>query len=336
MIYKNLSLSAYAYGYGFKFINDKRVDSSSFQSMTLEKLNKIAKKYNLGGVEIPIDHFFLTSNKINFFDYNSNLKKINLKLIYALENFSHKSLKRITPFIENNNVDFIRVKVSNFYGGNRYKNVKYKSDLNKIRIEVLKSLKLLKDYKIKILIENHQDITLKDIFNLIDEFGQDVIGINWDTGNSFPTGETINSFLEKSINFIGNVHLKDYKIQLSKNGYIMHRCSLGSGVVDFKFLLKKLITNNKNIPLTIELGAFNSREAFINNKNYWTHTDGVSEKQKENLINFIKLNSESEDKNLSTLWERKESPSKIATNEKKEVESSIIYILKQLNKLYEF
>jgi sugar phosphate isomerase/epimerase len=330
--FANISLSAYAFGYGFGFVNDDRDEAKGVQNMSLDDLTNIAVKNELGGVEIPIDKYFKDKNIDDLSLYINILKQFNLRLIYALENFDNTYFTQLAPFLKKNNVDFIRVKISNFYGGNRFKEDIYVNDINKFREEIIKSLNIIDEFKIKILIENHQDITLKDIFDLVDEFGSDRIGVNWDTGNSFPTGETVESFLEKSIHLIGNVHLKDYRIQSTSKGYIMHRCALGEGVVDFQYLLSTLHKYNSEIPLTIELGAMNGREAMINNELYWTHTQGVSNEGRNNLIDFINKNVE-KDKIISTLWERKASPEIIFESEFSEVLNSLNYIKNIVNNL---
>jgi hypothetical protein len=299
--FANISLSAYAFGYGCGFVKDDRDEAKGVQNMSLDDLTNIAVKNELGGVEIPIDKYFKDKNIDDLSLYVNNLKQSNLRLIYAFENFDSIYFTQLAPFIRKNNVDFIRVKISNFYGGNRFKEDIYINDINKFREEIKKSI------------------------NVIDEFGSDRIGVNWDTGNSFPTGETVESFLEKSIHLIGNVHLKDYRIQSTSNGYIMHRCALGEGVVDFQYLLSTLIKYNTTIPLTIELGAMTGREAMFNNELYWTHTHGVTNEERSNLVDFINKHVEN-DKIISTLWERKASPEIIFESEYSEVLNSINHI----------
>ena len=323
--FANISLSAYAFGYGCGFVKDVRDEAKGVQNMSLDDLTSIAVKNELGGVEIPIDKYFKEKTIEDLAHYVNKLYQSKLRLIYAFENFDSTYFEQLAPFIKKNNVNFIRVKISNFYGGNRFKEDIYLSDISKFREEVKKSINVIDEFGIKILIENHQDITLKDIFDLVDEFGSERIGVNWDTGNSFPTGETVESFLEKSIHLIGNVHLKDYRIQSSNNGYIMHRCALGEGVVDFQYLLSTLNNYNNTIPLTIELGAMNGREAMINNELYWIHTEGVTNEGRSNLIDFINKHVEN-DKSISTLWERKAKPEMIFESEYTEVLSSINYI----------
>uniref|UniRef100_UPI0040482305 sugar phosphate isomerase/epimerase family protein n=1 Tax=Algoriphagus sp. TaxID=1872435 RepID=UPI0040482305 len=331
MKYKNLSLSAYAFGYGCGFVKDSRENAFGVQNITLEKLNEIAIGFELGGVEIPVDKYFRGQSHEAFASYITNLNNKGLRLIHALEKFEHSFFSKIAPLIRNNQGNFVRAKISNFYGGNRFKEKIYRSDIEVFRNEIKKSLDVIDEYGIKVLIENHQDVTLADIFSLIDEFGVERIGVNWDTGNSFPTGETVESFLKKAGELIGNVHLKDYRIQSTQDGYIMHRCALGKGVVDFDYLIKMLYAQNKDMPFTIELGAMNGREAFINNELYWLHTKGVSENERNALTSFI--NSKVENNVvISTLWERKGEPSEILKDEYAEVVESIEFISNILKK----
>jgi len=332
--YHHLSLSAYAFGYSFGFVNDSRVEATGLQNMSLDDLSSVALAHNMGGVEIPVDRYF-KNKPINIFEnYLKFLNDSGLRLIYAFEQFDADFFSQIAPFIKFQNGNFIRVKISNFYGGNRFKEEMYSNDIEKFKNELRKSLDILEQYEIRVLIENHQDVTLHDIFEIVYEFGENRIGVNWDTGNSFPSGETVESFLKKSIHLIGNVHLKDYRIQLSEDGYVMHRCALGAGVVDFDFLIAELSKYNHDTPLTIELGAMNGREAMINNELYWQFTKGVDLEQKKMLTDFIHSRAEI-NRQISTLWEQKSSPEHILKTELIEVIQSINFIKKILNKSHE-
>ena len=131
---------------------------------------------------------------------------------------------------------------------------------------------------------------------------------------------------------IGNVHLKDYRVQSTPNGYIMHRCALGKGVVDFDYLITAMHKQNPDMPYTIELGAMNGREALINNELYWSHTKGVSERERHELTDFINSCVEN-DLTISTLWERGGEPSEVLEAEYAEVVESIEFIKNILNKL---
>ena len=332
MKFKNLSLSAYAFGYGCGFVKDFRENATGVQNITLDRLNEIGIDFELGGLEIPVDKYFKDQPIEEFGSYISNLHRQGLRLIYALEKFEYPFFSQIAPTIENNQGNFVRAKISNFYGGNRFKEDVYRTDIDIFRNEIKKSVDVMDQYGIRVLIENHQDITLDDIFKIVDEFGEERIGVNWDTGNSFPTGETVESFLKKAGGLIGNVHLKDYRVQSTNNGYIMHRCALGKGIVDFDYLISTLNNQNQDMPYTIELGAMNGREAMINNVLYWSHTKGVSEDEKNELISFIKSKVEN-DLTISTLWERNGEPSDILESEYADVVESIEFIKNIMKKL---
>lgn len=334
IIYSKLSLSAYAFGYGFGFVKDNRNEAMGMQNMTLDDLTSIALKHNMGGVEVPIDKYFKGKDVEIFKSYLKSLNDSGLRLIYAFEHFDAEFFSQIAPYVKQNSGSFIRVKISNFYGGNRFKEETYSRDLNKFRNELNKSLNVLDQYKIRVLIENHQDVTLHDIFEIVEEFGINRIGINWDTGNSFPTGETIETFLKKSIHLIGNVHLKDYRIQITEGGYIMHRCALGDGVIDFNYLMSTLFDYNPKLSYTIELGAMNGREALINNELYWEYTKGIDIEQKKNLIDFVHSRAVNNCKIMS-LWEQNARPEQILNAEQIEVINSIHYIQQILQNLYE-
>jgi hypothetical protein len=69
----------------------------------------------------------------------------------------------------------------------------------------------------------------------------------------------------------------------------------------------------------------NGREAMINNELYWTHTKGISNEDRSNLIDFINKHIEN-DKIISTLWERNANPEIIFESEYSEVLNSLNYI----------
>ncbi len=102
----------------------------------------------------------------------------------------------------------------------------------------------------------------------------------------------------------------------------MKRCQLGDGFVNFKEILYSL---KDALPMTIELGAFNSREADINISEYWESTLGVNEFQKENFMKFINenVNNNSEWK---TEWESGSNPDSLVKLEMSEIINSVNYL----------
>ena len=330
-IKQNLSISIYSYGYSAGFIHDTRFDAKKVQNIDATSIVNIAHEMNVGGVEIPVDKFFPEPESDGLWDYIQYLKDQNLRLIMDLENFSSSYLYKLRPFLSSLDYPFIRVKVSNFYGGNRYKYPKFETDKSYFITNLKDVCCLLDEYNVKILIENHQDIVVADLIEIIEMFGDERVGVNWDIGNSFPACETPESFISKLGHYIGNVHLKDYRLFSSEDGYIMSRCALGDGVVEFDSILNKLRSFGI-IPLTIELGALNSRVADINNPLYWEKITGISDNDKKYFIDYITSNT-LKGNNWKSAWELGYSPRDIAAIETLEMKKSIIYIYNILQSL---
>jgi len=316
-----VSLSIYSFGYSAGFIRDLRPGHSNYQNLNPLGIAQLAKEMGLGGIEIPIDRYFPNPNNSELSDFVTNVGDLGLNVYFDLEEFNTSYVKGVAGLVSDYGT-FLRAKVSNFYGGNRFKNRElYYRDIERITRQIEESLTTLKDNNLRILIENHQDIVLDDIEVLVNRFGEEVIGVNWDIGNSLPSGETLESFISKVGKHIGNVHLKDYLLYSCEEGYIMSRCSLGKGFVDFNYCFNKL---DNSIPLTIELGALNSRKAEIYNPEYWVYTNGISDRQRDEFVKFIKENTLSGDHRSA--WELNLSPKEISNYEMRELMESIDFL----------
>lgn len=321
---RNFCLSAYAFGYGCGFVRDGRPDAAAAQSITLPDLVEMCRRDGLEGIELPVDRYFPDVNDGSLESFIVQMQKLGLRVVFDLERFSSSYFRELAPIVNRYGEKFVRAKVCNFYGGNRFREPSYPSDKLTFCNEFQGCLDAIDQYGIRILVENHQDVTAKDLLDLEVRFGASRVGVNWDTGNSFPTGETTASFLEKLIHLIGNVHLKDYRLAPSVGGYVMHRCALGRGVVDFqRFVPLLLARHGAGVSFSIELGAMVGREALINDDRYWEHTEGVGTREIASVRSFIGAHLEEGD--LRSPWEKGASPSEIAAAEAAEVSESIQY-----------
>lgn len=319
----NLSLSVYAFGYGARFVKDDRVGAQEAQAMSLMDVVHVALKHGLGGVEVPVDKYFPDPSGEGLGTFLDFCRSSGLRVIFALEKFSSEYFNAIAPVVSSRGLDFVRVKVCDFYGGNRHLEKSYLTKMRWFGTELSRCTDAIDRYGVKILIENHQDLTLADILGFIQVFGSNRIGVNWDTGNSFPTGETVESFSRKCETLIGNVHLKDYRVSRVDNGYSMHRCALGDGIVDLEFVVRHLMALSKGtMPFTIELAAFSRRTACIEDPEYWEFVPDVSQQHVAELKDFLYKHVEP-DEVISSLLERGALPSAIRAAEMVEVERSI-------------
>ena len=68
----------------------------------------------------------------------------------------------------------------------------------------------LKDYQIKLAIENHQDLDSHDLVKIFDKLNSDYVGVNFDVGNALATLEYPMGFAKRIVDKIILVNLKDY------------------------------------------------------------------------------------------------------------------------------
>ena len=77
-------------------------------------------------------------------------------------------------------------------------------------------------------------------------------------------------FCEKIVHKINNVHIKDYKINETKEGFLLSNCSIGKGSVNLKPILKYIEKVKPNITKMIEPGQLTPRHIKKNKKFFWT------------------------------------------------------------------
>lgn len=318
-----ISLSIYSFGYGAGFIRDDRAPARV--PMTLDDVCELAISHGLGGVEFPIDRYAPTASSGEIDAIIRTVTSRGLQARLDMETFDPAYLRSLIPLVAEHGLGFVRIKVSDFYGGNRYCHPEFAGDFQRVVAGIKDLAPMLDHHGVRLLIENHQDIMLNDYEQLWLEFDKQLVGVNWDIGNSLPACETPSGFLAKTGQAIGNVHLKDYQLTTCETGYRMVRCALGKGMIDFPDIFKVLSSSLPNVPLTIELGALNTRTADINRDEYWTAVPGKTSDEISQFRAFIAANSKSTD-GLQTAWEQRQSPDAIIATELAEVSESVDYL----------
>jgi hypothetical protein len=284
-----------------------------------------SKANNIKNLEFPIDYFSKIEKK-NFLHYFKILKKNNFNFIIDLEDLNFKKLKELVELSKIYNFNIIRIKMSNFFGGNRY----LVKNFDKLKIKFIDDLKnaikIIKKTNLKFAIENHQDLNSKELVEIIKKTSKNKVGINWDIANSLATIETPDDFFKNVKKYIINVHSKDYKIILSNEGFYLKRCIIGDGVVNFKKYIS--FFKKKKINFSIELGAHISRHCNLENKKFIS-SHNLSRGRVLKFKNY--LNKKSFNENPFTRWEIEKNLKASYKDEINDVKASIQFV----KKLYE-
>lgn len=154
-----------------------------------------------------------------------------------------------------------------------------------------------------LLIENHQDFTSRELVGFCEEFGP-AVRIVYDTANSFPVAEAPLDFTRVVAPYVRYVHVKDYNVQFTEEGFRLIRCPSGDGAVPFRELFAILAEHNDSMIAAIEVGALEARHVRLFTPGWW---HGYAPKQAEELAACLlaaQRNRLPEGAEWRTPWER--------------------------------
>ncbi len=319
---QDICISLYSFGFSAGFVSSGVAPNL----VNIDTLIGVCQAFGLGGVELPVDRLFPDCKDSDIERLVDKFRLHGLTVKFDLESFEPDYLEKLVPILRKVDISFVRCKIFNFYGGNRYLYPEFDVQFNAFCELVSEVVPHLKNFGVQLLVENHQDITFREYEKLWERFGPEHIGINWDIGNSLPALETPEDFLRLGKDRIGNIHLKDYKVFQCPEGYLMARCALGEGFVDYESVFKVLLMQPCAIPMSIELGALNGRVAHINSPDYW-RAFGLhqSDQRVQRFVSYIAAITERQT-NWKTPWEEKREPAAILRYEFQEVFRSIKFL----------
>lgn len=181
---------------------------------------------------------------------------------------------------------------------------------------------------VNLAVENHQDLASEELLWLCDTIGSERFGITLDAGNPLATAEEPIDFFRRIGPHIKNVHLKDYWIFLSDEGYRLVRSPLGQGVIDFPQLFAILEEFCPDVTMSLELGALEARHIRVLADNYWPAYPPRSASQLARVLRFAYTHAK-QSGDWQTPFERNESVEAIVAYEEQQLAESLAYI-KQL------
>jgi 3-oxoisoapionate decarboxylase len=153
---------------------------------------------------------------------------------------------------------------------------------------------------VSIAIENHQDFTSAELMELCEEAGE-AVGITLDTGNAFPVAEAPLDFARTVAPRVRHVHLKDYRVQLTDEGYRLVRCAIGDGAVPFPELVELL---GRDLTASLEPGALEARHIRLFTEDWWRGYPPVDARRLAAALRAARVNRLGEDEDHRTPWER--------------------------------
>lgn len=178
---------------------------------------------------------------------------------------------------------------------------------------------------VTLAVENHQDLASEELLMLCETIDSPRFGITLDTGNPLGTGEEPMDYFRRVAPYVKNVHLKDYRIWSSAEGYRLARCALGQGVIDFPALLAILDLSTPDVSMAIELGAHEARHVRVLAEDFWPDYPVRTAAQLAATIRFVQAEARTAG-DWRTPFERAESVESIVAYEQRELMASVAYV----------
>ena len=156
---------------------------------------------------------------------------------------------------------------------------------------------------VTLAIENHQDFGSQELVDFCEAAGTSV-GICFDTGNSFPVAEAPLEFTRRAAAHIRHLHLKDYRVQGTDEGYRLVRCAIGDGAVPFREIVEILGEHHKSLTAVLEPGALEARHVRLFRPEWWNGYAPKSATALAACLAAARTNRLPEDADYRTPWER--------------------------------
>ena len=153
-------------------------------------------------------------------------------------------------------------------------------------------------------IENHQDFGAEELVAFCESTRG--VGICFDTGNTFPVAEAPLDFAARIAPHVRHVHLKDYRVQFTDEGFRLVRCAIGDGAVPLAAMLDILRSHQPRLTAVLEPGALEARHVRLLRPEWWRFYPPKSAASLAACLAAARVNRLADEDNFRTPWERGE------------------------------
>jgi sugar phosphate isomerase/epimerase len=291
--------------------------------ITATELMMMAESYGLQGAEIPYD-ILMSSNPDEVSEY---ARKKGMFINIAASGFDPANLKEAMQLAKRVGALTVRTVVggAKFGGDRRHMAGSWQPFLQTILRSFQEVMDSADPDGANLAVENHQDLASEELLWLCESIGSEKFGITLDTGNPLATAEEPIDFFRRVAPFVKNVHLKEYALYWSEEGYRLVRKPLGQGVIDFPELLRIFHEVNPQVTMSVEHGALEARHVRVLQEDYWTEYPERSARQLTRLLRFVEDHARNKG-DWRTPFEKGASPEEIADYEIEELNIGMAYL----------
>jgi sugar phosphate isomerase/epimerase len=198
--------------------------------------------------------------------------------------------------------------------------------LHQVRDSFRSVLPLAERWGIVIAVENHQDLCTEEILWLAEELNSPRFGVTLDVANPLATAEHPLEQTEALAHLVRSVHVKDYRLIESDEGYRLARCAVGDGTTPLAEILEILKRHRADLCLHVELAAWEARHVRCLAPDFWHEYPPRDAAQLARVLRFVRDRAADSRADWRTPWERRESEEALAAYEEGQLARSVSHL----------
>jgi sugar phosphate isomerase/epimerase len=321
-----IGLAAYSFPWrcGFAGAGTPRVCPRPYDAHALLEL---AAYHNLATIEIPLD-IIKDCTPGGLKEFRKRADSLGIRIVLDGAVISHEMLTELIPAAAALGAPVLRVMLSGMLEGARATFPGGWEAYLANQIALLKQTRSLAEaHNVIIAPENHQDLDSHDLIRICDEVGGKHIGVTLDAVNPLAVAEEPIAFAHALGSRIVNVHLKDYVIYLTHEGYRLVRSTLGHGVLDVPALFAVLAEHAPTATCNIELAAINARHIRVLTPEWWQgYPRAYGIETIAPLWRYLADHVSTATDDWRTPWERNEDAIALGAYEESQFTNSVAYL----------
>ena len=200
---------------------------------------------------------------------------------------------------------------------------KWDETVGNVKRMLAEAAPLAGEFGLALAIEDHQDFTSAELVELCESTAANV-GVCLDTGNALSVGEDPVEFAKAVAGCAKHVHLKDYRVQWTSEGYRLIRCAVGDGVIPFGEILE--IFRGRAVTMALEIGALCARHIRLLNASWWKGYPARSAESLAKGLKAARVKMMREDEEWRTPFELGAAPEAIVEYEMEQLHRSADYL----------
>jgi sugar phosphate isomerase/epimerase len=141
---------------------------------------------------------------------------------------------------------------------------------------------------VRLAIENHKDWRADELLRILNQAGNEHVGVCLDTGNSIALLEDPMEVVEALAPRAFTTHFKDMGLEEFKEGFLLSEVPLGTGVLDLPRVIRIVRAANPEIRLNLEMITRDPLKVPCLSGGYWATFPDLPGKEMARALSFVR------------------------------------------------